>query len=132
VIDKVQDSRQFQGYSVLQLPPGPELSQETSAWIVQGLERAMPPDEVEAKLAGRAREYLRAALEANARFLATHLTLAIKVDRDAVRRSFEDAARDSKFDRVGPTQMRVTPPPSWKRGSLDAYLEDGKWRVDLR
>ena len=42
MIDKVQDSRQFQGYSVLQLPPGPELSQETSAWIVQGLERAMP------------------------------------------------------------------------------------------
>jgi len=38
----VRDCRRFKAYSVLELPPGPQLSREASAWIVDGLELAMP------------------------------------------------------------------------------------------
>jgi hypothetical protein len=39
---QVRGSRRFEAYTVLELPPGPELTRETSAWIAEGLEAAMP------------------------------------------------------------------------------------------
>jgi hypothetical protein len=39
---QVRGSRRFEDYEVLELPRGPELTGETSAWIIDGLEAAMP------------------------------------------------------------------------------------------
>ena len=60
-----------------------------------------------------------------------------RLDPDAeAKRAIGDAIlRDAVFDRVSPTEVRIHWPSSPNHNvpeSVEAFLEEGKWRIDLR